>query len=75
MRSGKHALAGNGAGHLVPINADNSISFDKLGAQIDILIDAKVGGIYSNGTAGEFFNQSEHVCSHTGPMTQSASVS
>ncbi|CAN7633448.1 dihydrodipicolinate synthase family protein [Phyllobacterium sp. LjRoot231] len=59
MKSGKHAISGNWASLLLPIEADDSIEFDKLGDEIDILIDAKVDGIYSNGTAGEFHNQTE----------------
>ncbi|MDE1995130.1 MAG: dihydrodipicolinate synthase family protein, partial [Rhizobiaceae bacterium] len=52
-------IRGNWASLLLPIAPDDSIEFDKLGAEIDILIDAKVDGIYSNGTAGEFHNQTE----------------
>ncbi|NYJ13233.1 dihydrodipicolinate synthase/N-acetylneuraminate lyase [Rhizobium leguminosarum] len=53
------AIGGNWASLLLPIAADDSIEFDKLGEEIDILIDAGVDGIYSNGTAGEFHNQTE----------------
>ncbi|WP_457298847.1 dihydrodipicolinate synthase family protein [Phyllobacterium sp. P5_D12] len=59
MKSAEHAIKGNWASLLLPIEADDSIEFSKLGAEIDILIDAKVDGIYSNGTAGEFHNQTE----------------
>ncbi len=59
MKSGKHAISGNWASLLLPIEADDSIEFNKLGDEIDILIDAGVDGIYSNGTAGEFHNQTE----------------
>ncbi len=52
-------IAGNWASLLLPIAPDDSIEFDKLGEEIDILIAAKVDGIYSNGTAGEFHNQTE----------------
>jgi 4-hydroxy-tetrahydrodipicolinate synthase len=45
---------------LVPISADNSIDFAALSDEIDYLLASKVGGIYSNGTAGEFYNQNEH---------------
>ncbi|MGO7675583.1 hypothetical protein ACC685_37750, partial [Rhizobium ruizarguesonis] len=38
---------------------DDSIEFGKLGEEIDILVDAGFDGIYSNGTAGEFHNQTE----------------
>ncbi|WHO75751.1 dihydrodipicolinate synthase family protein [Rhizobium sp. BT03] len=53
------AIGGNWASLLLPIAADDSIEFDKLGEEIDILIEAGVDGIYSNGTAGEFHNQTE----------------
>jgi dihydrodipicolinate synthase/N-acetylneuraminate lyase len=58
-RKRRHAIGGNWAGLLLPIEADDSINFDKLGDEIDILIAAGVDGIYSNGTAGEFHNQTE----------------
>ena len=44
---------------LLPIQADNSIDFGGLDNQLDTLCSAGVSGIYSNGTAGEFFNQTE----------------
>ncbi|MBY5347116.1 dihydrodipicolinate synthase family protein [Rhizobium leguminosarum] len=53
------AIGGNWASLLLPIAADDIIEFDKLGEEIDILIDTDVDGIYSNGTAGEFHNQTE----------------
>lgn len=53
------AVRGNWASLLLPIAADDSIEFDKLSEEIDILIEAGVDGIYSNGTAGEFHNQTE----------------
>lgn len=59
MKNGKHAIGGNWASLLLPIEADDSIEFAKLGEEIDILIDAEVDGIYSNGTVGEFHNQTE----------------
>ncbi|MBB3238401.1 dihydrodipicolinate synthase family protein [Phyllobacterium endophyticum] len=59
MKSGEFAIRGNWASLLLPIEADDNIEFGKLGDEIDILIEAKVDGIYSNGTAGEFHNQSE----------------
>lgn len=56
----KHGqLAGNWATLLLPIAADDAIDFGALAEEIDILIAARVDGIYSNGTAGEFHNQSE----------------
>ncbi|WP_149243287.1 dihydrodipicolinate synthase family protein [Dyadobacter sp. 32] len=44
---------------LLPIQADNRIDFGSLENQLDILCDAEISGVYSNGTAGEFFNQTE----------------
>ncbi|MEX2693428.1 dihydrodipicolinate synthase family protein [Rhizobium mongolense] len=55
----RHPIGGNWASLLLPIETDDSINFDKLGEEIDILIAAGVDGIYSNGTAGEFHNQTE----------------
>jgi 4-hydroxy-tetrahydrodipicolinate synthase len=52
-------IRGNWATLLLPINADDSIDYGLLGEEIDRLIAAEVDGIYSNGTAGEFFSQTE----------------
>jgi dihydrodipicolinate synthase/N-acetylneuraminate lyase len=52
-------VRGNWATLLLPIAADESIDFARLGAKIDYLTAAGVDGIYSNGTAGEFHNQTE----------------
>lgn len=52
-------IFGNWATMLLPIEEDESINYNKLSRQIDLLIDMKVDGIYSNGTAGEFHNQTE----------------
>ncbi|MBB2753888.1 UNVERIFIED_ORG: dihydrodipicolinate synthase/N-acetylneuraminate lyase [Rhizobium aethiopicum] len=62
------AIGGNWASLLLPIAADDNIEFDKLGNEIDILIDAGVDGIYSNGTAGEFHNQTEEEFDRTQAM-------
>ena len=59
VQTRRHSISGNWASLLLPIGADDSIEFDKLGEEIDILIQAGVDGIYSNGTAGEFHNQTE----------------
>lgn len=50
---------GNWGTLLLPINADESIDFHRLSAEMDALIAARVDGIYSNGTAGEFHTQTE----------------
>jgi dihydrodipicolinate synthase/N-acetylneuraminate lyase len=44
---------------LLPVNDDQSIDYDRLAASIDTLIASGINGIYSNGTAGEFYNQTE----------------
>lgn len=52
-------IRGNWATLLLPINEDDeSINFLLLEQEIDRIIDAGVNGIYSNGTAGEFFTLS-----------------
>lgn len=52
-------IRGNWATLLLPINDDDSIDFARLAEEIDHLVAAGVDGIYSNGTAGEFHNQTE----------------
>jgi dihydrodipicolinate synthase/N-acetylneuraminate lyase len=52
-------IRGTWATLLTPINDDDSIEFSKLSDEIDYLTGAGVDGIYSNGTAGEFYAQSE----------------
>lgn len=52
-------LRGNWATLLLPIAADQSIDMARLGVELDVLGAARVDGIYSNGTAGEFHNQTE----------------
>src|SRR3954470_6242607 len=53
------AITGNWATLLLPINNDDSINYRNLEEEIDTLIGMQVDGIYSNGTAGEFYNQTE----------------
>lgn len=53
------SLQGNWGTLLLPINEDDSIDFESLSVQIETLIGFGVDGIYTNGTAGEFYNQSE----------------
>ena len=52
-------IHGNWATLLLPILADDSIDFGLLGEEIDHFVAAKVNGVYSNGSAGEFYTQSE----------------
>lgn len=44
---------------LLPIQEDESIQYEALSQQLNTLIGTGVNGIYSNGTAGEFYNQTE----------------
>ena len=52
-------IVGNWATVLLPINADDSIDWGRLETQIDALVEAGVNGIYTNGTTGEFWSQTE----------------
>lgn len=53
-------IFGNWATILLPLNEDDSIDYQKLSDQVDKLISYRVNGIYSNGTASEFYNQDEY---------------
>ena len=50
-------IKGNWATLLLPIRDDESVDYDILSDEIEYLISCNVDGIYSNGTAGEFFSQ------------------
>jgi dihydrodipicolinate synthase/N-acetylneuraminate lyase len=52
-------LRGTWATVLLPIVDDDAIDWSALDAQLDALLASGVDGIYTNGTAGEFFAQSE----------------
>ncbi|GAA4749718.1 dihydrodipicolinate synthase family protein [Flavisolibacter ginsenosidimutans] len=52
-------IIGNWATIFLPIEEDESINYTKLSDQIDRLISMRPNGIYSNGTAAEFYNQTE----------------
>ncbi|WP_138992812.1 dihydrodipicolinate synthase family protein [Larkinella sp. C7] len=52
-------IRGTWATLMLPINADDSIDFKRLEKEIDRVIGFGVNGLYSNGTAGEFYNQTE----------------
>ena len=54
-----HQIRGNWATLLLPIGEQDSIRYDELATEIDTLIQYGVDGIYSNGTAGEFYNLTE----------------
>src|SRR5438874_1485888 len=52
-------IRGNWATLLLPVQADDTIDFGLLADEIDHFAGAKVSGVYSNGSAGEFYTQSE----------------
>lgn len=52
-------IRGNWATLLLPVQADDAIDYVLLGDEVDHFIQAKVDGIYSNGSAGEFHTQTE----------------
>lgn len=52
-------LSGNWATLLLTTDYKGKIDFSRLEEEIDILISSSPEGIYSNGTAGEFYAQSE----------------
>ena len=52
-------IRGNWATLLLPILPDESIDFELLEAEIDHFARVGVNGIYSNGSAGEFYTQTE----------------
>jgi dihydrodipicolinate synthase/N-acetylneuraminate lyase len=52
-------ISGTWATLLLPINADDSIDFGRLGNDIDYLLTTGIDGIYSHGTAGEFYSLTE----------------
>lgn len=56
---GASEIYGNWATPLLPINEDESIDFVRLGEEVDIIIASEVNGVYTNGTAGEFYAQTE----------------
>lgn len=59
-----HEIYGNWATLLLPLNDDEIINYKQLEAQIDVMIAYGVNGIYSNGTTGEFYNQTEEEFDH-----------
>ncbi len=52
-------LRGNWATLLSAWNADDTLDLGRVSAEIDALLAARVDGIYSHGTAGEFHTQTE----------------
>lgn len=56
---GAKQIVGNWATLLLPINADETIDYARLKDELAYLVAIKPNGIYSNGTAGEFYAQTE----------------
>jgi 4-hydroxy-tetrahydrodipicolinate synthase len=56
---GSAEIYGTWATLLLPINTDESIDFIKLKDDLDFVVSSGVKGIYSNGTASEFYTQTE----------------
>ncbi|SDM69939.1 dihydrodipicolinate synthase family protein [Kriegella aquimaris] len=52
-------IFGNWATLLLATDLFGKIDYTRLSEEIDVLIDSKPSGIYSNGTAGEFYTQSD----------------
>lgn len=52
-------IRGTYATLLLPIQEDQSIDYGLLRAELEYFVDARVAGVYSNGTAGEFYTESE----------------
>jgi 4-hydroxy-tetrahydrodipicolinate synthase len=53
------SFRGNWATLLLPVRSDDSIDHELLAAELDHFIAARVDGVYSNGSAGEFHTQTE----------------
>jgi len=56
---GNKDIYGNWATLLLTTDPDGSIDFLRLSDEIDVLLASNPNGIYSNGTAGEFYAQTE----------------
>lgn len=54
-----YEISGNWATLLLATGRDGSLSYSRLADEIDVLIASNPNGIYSNGTAGEFYSQTE----------------
>lgn len=53
-------IYGNWATLLLPINKAGAVDYIRLEEELDILTSGKLNGIYSNGTAGEFYTLNEN---------------
>ena len=56
---GASEIRGNWATLLLPIQADDAIDFGLLAEELERFVAAGVNGVYSNGSAGEFYTQNE----------------
>ena len=61
-------ISGNWATVMLPINEDESIDYARLADEIEVLIDCGVDGIYSNGSTGEFYTQTEDEFDRSGTL-------
>ncbi len=52
-------IRGNWATLLLPLNGDETIDYGLLAAELDHFVAVRVSGVYSNGSAGEFYAQTE----------------
>lgn len=52
-------IRGNWATLLLPIQRDDTIDFALLAEELEHFVSVKVSGVYSNGSAGEFYTQNE----------------
>ncbi|GAA4464544.1 dihydrodipicolinate synthase family protein [Nibrella saemangeumensis] len=55
----RHTLRGSWSTLLLPIQSDDRIDYSCLQDELDYITRVGVSGVYTNGTAGEFFNQTE----------------
>ena len=66
MKPSKHKdIIGNWATLLLATDKNGNIDYNRLSDEIDILIASRPNGIYSNGTAGEFYTLSEEEFDRT----------
>ena len=62
-------LFGAWAPVLLPINPDDTIDWSRLQDQLEILATSGISGIYTNGTTGEFWSQTEDEFDRISRMT------
>jgi 4-hydroxy-tetrahydrodipicolinate synthase len=56
---GSEEIRGTWGSVLLPINADETIDYERLGDQVDRMIGAGLDGLYTGGTAGELHAQTD----------------